>query len=33
MRVLVCGGREFCNWGLLHNTLSGIKIDIIEELK
>ena len=25
MRVLVCGGREFCNWGLLHNTLSGIK--------
>ena len=25
MRVLVCGGRDFYHWGLLHNTLSGIK--------
>ena len=25
MRVLVCGGRDFCDWGLLCNTLSDIK--------
>ena len=25
MRVLVCGGRDFYHWNLLHNTLSGIK--------
>ena len=25
MRVLVCGGREFCNWAKLHNTLSDIR--------
>ena len=25
MKVLVCGGRDFYHWGLLHNTLSNIK--------
>ena len=25
MRVLVCGGRDFDRWGLLHRTLSNIE--------
>ena len=33
MRVLVCGGREFCDWGLLNGVLSNVEdiygIDLI----